>query len=78
MLPPGLSLLVFGALTNALAYEWPRATSIPEGELQDAPRPTEAPRPHELLRRQYEADVLTTMYIAPDRTCGFISGLSGA
>jgi hypothetical protein len=72
------SLLYLAVLTchaSALAFKGPRATSQAEaGDLVFPPEPTTAPKFHaDLLRRQ---NVMTDL-IAPDNTCGFISGLAG-
>ncbi|KAI1873821.1 uncharacterized protein JN550_003090 [Neoarthrinium moseri] len=71
---------VFGTAVRALALEStiPRPTeaSIPDPTLQ-LPEITEPPSPSvvkELLRR---ADVETVL-VAPDNTCGYVSGLLGA
>ena len=72
------SLLYLAALAShasALAFKGPRATSQAEaGDLIFPPEPTDAPKVHaDLFRRQ---NVMTDL-IAPDNTCGFISGLEG-
>jgi hypothetical protein len=79
MIPSILSLVTFGTLARSLTINAPRATSVAEGNLLDpqgwTPRPTDGPKfPHELLRRQN----VDTVLVAPDETCGFISGLAGA
>jgi hypothetical protein len=60
---------------SALAFKAPRATSEAEvGDFVFPPEPTAAPKFHvDLLRRQ---EVMTDL-IAPDNTCGYISGLAG-
>lgn len=79
MLSSVLCIALFETVAHALAHDLPRQTSVREGNLRDSgrtPKPTAAPRiPPELRRRQ---DDLTTVFIGPDQTCGFISGLAGA
>jgi hypothetical protein len=75
MLRSLLSLTIFASSAYALAYNAPRPTSEAEfGDLVFPPDPTPAAvAPAELFRRQ---DVYTPL-IAPDNTCGYISGLPG-
>jgi hypothetical protein len=75
MLTSLLSVAVFASHASALAFKVARATSQAEvGDLVFPPEPTAAPMVHaDLLRRQ---NVMTDL-IAPDNTCGFISGLAG-
>jgi hypothetical protein len=74
-----VNLLIYVAAlashASALAFKGPQATSSAEaGDLIFPPEPTAAPKVHpELFRRQ---NVMTDL-IAPDNTCGFISGLAG-
>jgi hypothetical protein len=63
------SLLV--SYVSAVAFPAPRVTSIAEaGELINPPHPTLAPD----LRKRAQTEVVL---VAPDNTCGFISGLAG-
>jgi len=70
-----LCVAVLSAQASALAFRGPQATSQAEaGDLVFPPEPTAAPKVHpDLFRRQ---DVKTDL-IAPDNTCGYISGLEG-
>lgn len=74
-----LSAAVFSTSIHGLAFHAPRATLMAETEdrLQHSatPRPTVGPKlRRQLLRRQ---DTGQSVFVAPDRTCGYISGLSG-
>lgn len=76
MLPSLLHLAAFASYASALAFEGPRVTpQAGKGEdLVFPPEPTAAPKVHaDLFRRQ---NVMTDL-IAPDNTCGYISGLAG-
>ena len=76
MLRPLLCLSLFTCYVSAVAFSAPRTTSCAEtGDLLKPPEPTEGPRkpPVELLRR----DATTVDLVAPDNTCGYISGLAG-
>ena len=76
---------VFAASVNALAYPGPQATDrviIPSNA--QTPRPTAPPIPHhELLKRQISGSASSsgsygdTVFVAPDNTCGYVSGLAG-
>jgi hypothetical protein len=69
-----LSLLL--ARIAALAFDAPMATPVWAGfELQKGliPAPTEAPSMEEFVKRQS----VPGLVVAPDGTCGFISGFSG-
>ena len=66
---------LFNALVSGLAFE-PAATPVWGGfEIQQGltPMPTEAPSREELERRQSVQGLI----VAPDGTCGYISGASG-
>lgn len=71
---PVLVSSVYALVFNTLVFN-PRATSQPEhGNLLLPPDPTPAAVAlPELLRR----DTVVTAYVAPDNTCGYISGLAG-
>ena len=75
MLTSLLYVAVLASYASALAFRGPRATSpASAGDLIFPPEPTAAPKVHaDLFRRQ---NVMTDL-IAPDNTCGFISGLAG-
>jgi hypothetical protein len=76
MLPSLLYLGVLASYVSALAFQGPRATSQAEIEedLVFPPEPTAAPAVHaDLFKRQ---NVMTDL-LAPDNTCGYISGLAG-
>ncbi|KAK3949346.1 hypothetical protein QBC32DRAFT_266931 [Pseudoneurospora amorphoporcata] len=77
---------LFGASVHALAYPGPQATDrviIPSDA--QTPKPTLPPTPHhELFKRQVSGSASgsgsygDTIFIAPDNTCGYVSGLAGA
>lgn len=71
------SSAIFGpAVAEALAFWGPMKTLLPSIHADAmSPRPTEAPAFHELLRRQSSGE---TVLVAPDNTCGYVSGLPGA
>jgi hypothetical protein len=75
MLTSLLHLAVLASNASALAFKGPRATSqVETGDLIFPPEPTAAPKVHaDLFRRQ---NVMTDL-IAPNNTCGYISGLPG-
>lgn len=76
---------LFGASVHALAYPGPQATDrviIPSDA--QTPRPTLPPTlHHELFKRQVSGSASgsgsygDTILIAPDNTCGYVSGLPG-
>ncbi|TDZ23380.1 hypothetical protein Cob_v003665 [Colletotrichum orbiculare MAFF 240422] len=71
----GLAML--SSVANARLYEVPEATTIFNLPLdQFSPQPTKAPAYADLKRRQ--ASTTTTVLVAPDNTCGYISGRAGA
>ncbi|KAH0442241.1 hypothetical protein CcaCcLH18_01679 [Colletotrichum camelliae] len=71
------SLAVLSGLANAKLYAVPEATTTFNLPLdQFSPQPTKAPAYAELRRRQTSA--ATTVLVAPDNTCGYISGRAGA
>ncbi|OHW89798.1 DUF1620 domain-containing protein [Colletotrichum incanum] len=70
-------LAVLSSLANAKVYHMPEATTSFNFPLdQFNPQPTKAPAYAELRRRQ--ASTTTTVLVAPDNTCGYISGRAGA
>ncbi|OLN92211.1 hypothetical protein CCHL11_01597 [Colletotrichum chlorophyti] len=72
----GLALL--SSLADAKLYAIPEATTtfnFPLDQLD--PQPTEAPTYADLKRRQSPA-AITTVLVAPDNTCGYVSGRAGA
>ncbi|GKT49958.1 uncharacterized protein ColSpa_10139 [Colletotrichum spaethianum] len=70
------ALAVLSSLANAKVYQMPKATTSFNLPLhQFNPEPTEAPSYAELRRRQATG---TTVLVAPDNTCGYISGRAGA
>ncbi|KAF6840446.1 duf1620 domain-containing protein [Colletotrichum plurivorum] len=71
------SLAVLSGLANARLYDVPEATTVFNLPLdQFSPQPTKAPAYVDLKRRQ--ASTITTVLVAPDNTCGYISGRAGA
>ncbi|KAF4836522.1 hypothetical protein CGCTS75_v001863 [Colletotrichum tropicale] len=71
------SLAVLSGLANAKLYAVPEATTTFNLPLdQFSPQPTKAPAYADLRRRQTSA--ATTVLVAPDNTCGYISGRAGA
>ncbi|CAK7273683.1 hypothetical protein SEPCBS119000_005785 [Sporothrix epigloea] len=73
MAPALLSAAVlFAAAAEAFDYKPARATVLPEipGDAM-TPRPTSPP---ELRRHMFQRDVATTVFYAPDNTCGYLSG----
>jgi hypothetical protein len=77
-----VAALFIHSLPNVLASNIPRETSIYESA-PDAqgwtPRPTEAPKVdlREIAKRDYLANAADYVLIAPDQTCGYVSGLAG-
>ncbi|KAF9870528.1 hypothetical protein CkaCkLH20_12018 [Colletotrichum karsti] len=72
-----VGLAVLSGLANAKIYAAPEATASFNLPLdQFSPQPTKAPANAELRRRQTSAG--TTVLVAPDNTCGYISGRAGA
>ncbi|EFQ30133.1 hypothetical protein CGRA01v4_00949 [Colletotrichum graminicola] len=71
-------LAVLASLANAtVSSRLPRATMTFNFPLdQFAPRPTKAPVYGDLRKRQSTSDV--TVLVAPDNTCGYVSGRAGA
>ncbi|EAA27956.1 hypothetical protein GE21DRAFT_3252 [Neurospora crassa] len=77
---------LFGASVHALAFPGPQATDrviIPSDA--QTPRPTLPPTlHHELFKRQVSGSASgsgsygDTIFVAPDNTCGYVSGLPGA
>ena len=67
--------VLFGAAAEAIQYKPARATVLPEipGNAM-SPKPTAPP---ELRRRLGKRETDTTVYFAPDNTCGFLSGREG-
>ncbi|CAK7563802.1 MAG: hypothetical protein SEPTF4163_001679 [Sporothrix epigloea] len=63
---------LFAAAAEAFNYKPARATVLPEipGDAM-TPKPTSPP---ELRRRLFNRDVGTTVFYAPDNTCGYMSG----
>ncbi len=69
---------LFGATAQALAYRGPRETlvaSVPSDA--QSPRPTLPPSLPELRRRASPGSGTSTFLVAPDNTCGYVSGLQG-
>lgn len=66
---------LFAAAAEAFNYKPARATVLPEipGDAM-TPKPTSPP---ELRRRLFNRDVGTTVFYAPDNTCGYMSGNQG-
>ncbi|KAK1761429.1 hypothetical protein QBC47DRAFT_28699 [Echria macrotheca] len=72
-----VSAVVFAAAVHALAYPGPKATEAAKIPLDaTSPRPTTPPSLHEFLRRDSSNE--QTVLIAPDNTCGYVSGQAGA
>jgi hypothetical protein len=72
-----VSAVVFAAAVHALAYPGPKATGAAKTPLDaTSPRPTTPPALHEFLRRDNSNE--QTVLIAPDNTCGYVSGQSGS
>ncbi|KAK1508656.1 hypothetical protein CTAM01_02442 [Colletotrichum tamarilloi] len=70
-------LAALSSLANAKIYELPQATTSFNFPLdQFSPQPTKAPAYADLRKRQ--ASTTTTVLVAPDNTCGYISGRAGA
>ncbi|GJC82534.1 hypothetical protein ColLi_05372 [Colletotrichum liriopes] len=70
-------LAALSSLANAKVYQMPEATTSFNFPLdQFNPQPTKAPAYADLRRRQ--ASTTTTVLVAPDNTCGYISGRAGA
>ena len=72
-----LALPLFFQFAGSQAFDAPVPTSTDYGwelNYQDrSPRPTEPPNLDELLKRQARQQV----FVAPDNTCGYVSGFSG-
>ncbi|KAK1832154.1 hypothetical protein QBC39DRAFT_75804 [Podospora conica] len=70
------SLVLFGAGVTALVYPWPRETNTAIVPLDaQTPKPTVPAALHHYLRRQNSDQ---TVLLAPDNTCGYVSGQSSA
>ncbi|GKT78877.1 DUF1620 domain-containing protein [Colletotrichum tofieldiae] len=70
-------LAALSSLANAKVYQMPEATTSFDLPLdQFNPQPTKAPAYADLRRRQ--ASTTTTVLVAPDNTCGYISARAGA
>jgi hypothetical protein len=76
MAPVSLSSLVlFGVGVTALVYPWPRETNTAAVPLDaQTPKPTAPAALHHFLKRQNNDQ---TVLLAPDNTCGYVSGQSG-
>jgi hypothetical protein len=73
LLPP---LAVFASCVSAMVYNAPRATS--QSEHGDLPTFPPDPTPAAVaLPELFKRQSLYTALIAPDNTCGYISGLAG-
>lgn len=76
------ALCAFAALAEARLSIPPQPTVAADYALEGiSPKPTAAPGVHELLKRQSASGSIssdTTVLVAPDNTCGFISGRPGA
>ena len=69
------SFVLFGVGVKALVYPWPRETNTPTLPLgAQAPKPTAPAGLHHFLKRQNNDQ---TVLVAPDNTCGYVSGQSG-
>ncbi|GAB1313221.1 hypothetical protein MFIFM68171_03431 [Madurella fahalii] len=71
-------VVLFGASVRALAFPGPSPTDDIYAIQEDGwtPMPTAPPDVHEVLRRQNNLGA--TYIMAPDNTCGFVSGRSSA
>lgn len=70
-------LAALSSVAYAKIYELPQATTSFNFPLdQFSPQPTKAPAYAELRKRQ--SSTTTTVLVAPDNTCGYISGRAGA
>lgn len=78
-----LALLISSArICEALVPYLPRATQIQDplfNPLGFSPRPTAAPKvPRELFyKRDFLSNSASYVLVAPDQTCGYVSGLPG-
>jgi hypothetical protein len=76
-----ISVALFGAFSYALVADVPRQTSTADeqlGLIGWSPRPTDTPNhPLQIFGRQYFPNDAGKVLIAPDNTCGYISGLQG-
>lgn len=72
------SVALFGASVQAIAFPGPSPTNDIYAIQEDGwtPMPTAPPGVHEVLRRQNR--LASTYIMAPDNTCGFVSGRSSA
>ena len=69
-------LAAFGATMQALIFPGPEATdAVVTPTNAQSPRPTRPPIFKELRRRQ-ASSTDETFLVAPDNTCGYVSGLS--
>jgi hypothetical protein len=77
MAPFSLSgALLFGVGVKALVYPLPRETIAPAVPLDaQSPKPTAPAGLHHFLKRQNNEQ---TVLVAPDNTCGYVSGQSGS
>ncbi|KXH29655.1 hypothetical protein CSAL01_02882 [Colletotrichum salicis] len=70
-------LAALSSFASAKLYELPQATTSLNFPLdQFSPQPTKAPAYADLRKRQ--SSTTTTVLVAPDNTCGYISGRAGA
>ncbi|OHE90829.1 hypothetical protein CORC01_13873 [Colletotrichum orchidophilum] len=70
-------LAALSSFASAKLYELPQATTSFNFPLdQFSPQPTKAPAYADLRKRQ--TSTTTTVLVAPDNTCGYISGRAGA
>lgn len=78
-----LWLVASASFAFALRPRAARQTSLAEGELLDptgwTPKPTDAPRLLSYLSRRQSGEEAGdySVFVGKDRTCGFVSGLSG-
>lgn len=74
------SLAALAAVANARNLAMPAITGTVVLPLDGfSPMPTAPPGLHELMRRaNSESSELETVYLAPDNTCGYVSGRPGA
>lgn len=73
------ALAALCAVADALKLQQPRATAAVNLARDGVtPVPTLAPGMHAAMLRRAVTSSIVTAYVAPDNTCGFVSGLPGA
>jgi len=71
------SAAVFVVSVRAMAFPGPLATTAVVAPLDGrSPKPTAPPALHQFIRRQSDGD--QTVLVAPDNTCGYVSGQSSS